>query len=223
MIKLKGDQGSFTIEASLLLPIVMCITMLLLFFSLYSYQKSMLLQVASGATERAAYIWDNSYKQKSGYYASGEHDSLYWRIGEDALLASLFGGEAGEGGVMIDLPGAASEKDSLPVQKLSQSSVMIPGNMPGNMNYAYSLTGRRVSAELNRLLHLPVLDEVLSDQASPTVTAQSMIVEPVEFIRTVDLMRYFGAKFSRGTEGSGNTVYMEKKDASEMMTKLNKR
>lgn len=222
-MKLKGDQGSFTIEASLLLPIVMCITMLLLFFSLYSYQKSMLLQVASMTTERTAYVWDNSHKQKSGYYASGEHDSLYWRIGEDALLASLFGGEAGKGDVMIDLPGAASEKDSLPAQKLSQSSVMIPGNMPGSMNYAYSLTGRRVSAELNRLLRLPVLDEVLSDQASPTVTAQSMIVEPVEFIRTVDLMRYFGAKFSRGTEGSGNTVYMEKKDASEMMTKLNKR
>lgn len=221
-MKLKGDQGSFTIEASLLLPMVMCITMLLLFFSLYSYQKSMLLQVASGATERAAYIWDNSHKQKSGHYASGEHDSLYWRIGEDALLATLFGGEAGKGDVMIELPGAASEKDSLPAQKLSQSSVMIPGNMPGRMNYAYSFTGRRVSAELNRMLRLPVLDEVLSDHASPTVTAQSMIVEPVEFIRTVDLMRYFGAKFSRGTEG-GNTVYMEKKDASEMMTKLNKR
>lgn len=223
MNKLKGDQGSFTIEASILLPLVMFITMLLLFFCLYSYQKSMLLQVASVATERAAYNWDNSHKEISGSYAAGEHDSLYWRIGDDALLASLFGGEAGSGGVSIELSGKVSDESDLPELKLSHSSAMIPDNMPGNMNYAYSLTGRRVSAELSRLLNLPVLDEVLTDKASPTVKAQSIITEPVEFIRTVDLMRYFGAKFKRDTEGSGNTVYMEKKDASEMMTKLKKK
>ncbi|MOA28865.1 hypothetical protein D3C78_1498410 [compost metagenome] len=89
------------------------------------------------------------------------------------------------------------------------------------MNYAYTLTGRKVSVELNRLLDLPVLDEVLSDEAKPTVKTQSIIAEPVEFIRTVDLMRYFGAKFKGGSEGtSGSGVHMEKKDASAMMTKL---
>lgn len=220
MNKLKGDQGSFTIEASLLLPIVMFITMLLLFFCLYSYQKSMLLQVASGATERAAYNWDNSHKEVSGSYMAGEYDSLYWRIGDDALLASLFGGEAGSAGVTIELPGEVSDKGDLPVLKLGHSSTMIPDNMPGTMRYAHSLTGRRVSAELNRLLSLPVLDKVLSDEAKPTVEAQSIIVEPVEFIRTVDLMRYFGAKFKGGPEGSGSAVYMDKKDASAMLTKL---
>ncbi|MGE7612218.1 TadE family protein [Paenibacillus sp. NPDC101420] len=221
MKKLKDDRGSFTIEASILLPMVMCITMLLLFFCLYSYQKSMLLQVASGATERAAYNWDNSHKEVSGSYAAGEYDSLYWRIGDDALLASLFGGEAGSDGATIELPGEVSEESDLPVLKLRHLSTMIPNNMPGNLNYAYSLAGRKVSAELNRLLHLPVLDEVLSDEAKPTVKTQSIIAEPVEFIRTVDLMRYFGAKFKGGSEGtSGSGVHMEKKDASAMMTKL---
>ncbi|MNO35528.1 hypothetical protein D3C76_255820 [compost metagenome] len=221
MNKLKDDQGSFTIEASLLLPMIMCITMLLLFFCLYSYQKSMLLQVASGATERAAYNWDNSHKEISGAYATGEYDSLYWRIGDDALLSSLFGGEAGNGGVTIKLPGEVSDKSDLPVLKLRRSSAMVPDNMRGNMNYAYSLTGRKVSTELNRILNLPVLDEILSDEAKPTVNAQSIIAEPVEFIRTVDLMRYFGAKFKGGSAGSnGSTVHMEKEDASVMMTKL---
>ncbi|AWV32163.1 TadE family protein [Paenibacillus sp. FSL H7-0716] len=220
MNKLKGDQGSFTIEASLLLPIVMFITMLLLFFCLYSYQKSMLLQVASGATERAAYNWDNSHKEVSGSYMAGEYDSLYWRIGDDALLTSLFGGEAGSAGVTIELPGEVSEKSDLPVLKLGHSSTMIPDNMPGTMRYTHNLTGRRVNAELNRLLSLPVLDSVLADEANPTVKALSIIVEPVEFIRTVDLMRYFGAKFKGGSEGSESAVYMDKKDASAMLTKL---
>lgn len=220
MNKLKDDQGSFTIEASLLLPIVMFITMLLLFFCLYSYQKSMLLQVGSAATERAAYNWDNSHKEVSGSYAVGEYDSLYWRIGDDALLSSLFGDKAGNGGVTIELPSEASDKNDLPVLKLNHAAVMIPDNMPGEMQYAYSLSGRKVGAELKRLLNLPVLDDVLSDEARPTVKAQSIITEPVEFIRTVDLMRYFGAKFKGDSESSGSAVYMDKKDASAMMTKL---
>lgn len=65
-----------------------------------------------------------------------------------------------------------------------------------------------------------MLDSILSDEANPTVETQSIIVEPVEFIRTVDLMRYFGAKFKGGSEGSGSAVYMDKKDASAMLTKL---
>lgn len=220
MNRLKDDRGSFTIEASLLLPIVMFITMLLLFFCLYSYQQSMLLQVASASTERAAYNWDNSHKVVPGSFVNGEYDSLYWRIGEDALLSSLFGGEGGSGSVTIDLPGGASDVKGLPATKLANASSMIPDNMPGEMNYTYNLTGRKVSTELKRMLNLPVLDEVLSDEAQPIVRTQSIVTEPVEFIRTVDLMRYYGAKFKGRSENGGATVYMEKKDASVMMTKL---
>jgi len=45
----------------------------------------------------------------------------------------------------------------------------------------------------------------------------------VEFICLVKLMRYFGAKFKGGSEGSGSESNMEKKDASEMLTKLQKK
>lgn len=217
---LKDERGSFTIEASLLLPMVMFITMLLLFFCLYSYQQSMLLQVASASTERAAYNWGNSHKEVSGSFESGEFDSLYWRIGEDALLSSLFGGDEGSGSVVIDLPSVASDIKGLSVTKLTNASSMIPGNMLGEMGYTYSLKGRKVSAKLKRILDLPVLDEVLSDKANPIVKAQSIVTEPVEFIRTVDLMRYYGSKFKKGSDSGGSAVSMEKKDASAMMTKL---
>jgi len=217
---LKDERGSFTIEASLLLPIVMFITMLLLFFCLYSYQQSMLLQVASASTERAAYNWDNSHKEVSGSFVTGEFDSLYWRIGEDALLSSLFGGVGGNGSVAIDLPKAVSEIKGLPATKLNSASSMVPDNMLGEMGYTYGLNGRKVSVRLKRMLDLPVLDDVLSDKANPLVKAQSIVTEPVEFIRTVDLMRYYGSKFKEGSASGGSAVYMEKKDASAMMTKL---
>ncbi|MFC3748501.1 TadE/TadG family type IV pilus assembly protein [Paenibacillus sp. GCM10012306] len=220
---LRDDRGSFTIEASLLLPIIMLITMLLLFFGLYSYQKTMLLQVASASTERAAFNWDNSHKEKTGAVAAGEYDSLYWRIGEDSLIASLFGGEGGSGGTQIELPAGSKDSAPLPDLKLANASRMVPANMPGEMGYKYGFTGRKVSLDLKRLLHLPVLDDVLSDGASPSIQATSVVTEPAEFIRTVDLMRYYGAKF-KGRQGSGETRQpMNKQDASAMMMKLGKK
>ncbi|WP_341346839.1 TadE family protein [Paenibacillus sp. FSL H3-0469] len=220
MIPLREDDGSFTIEASLLLPMLMGITMVLLFFSLYSYQKSMLLQIASATAERAAYNWDNSNRAVSGEFQTGNVDPLYWRIGEDGLLASLFGSGAENGSTAITLPGNAEEGGPLPVVKLRRASQMVPAGLQGEISYVYGLTGRRISAELKKVLHLPVLDNLLADRATPEVYARSYVTEPVEFIRTVDLMRYYGSKFklnsSAGKEGSG----MEKKHAALMLDKL---
>ncbi|WP_310831772.1 TadE/TadG family type IV pilus assembly protein [Paenibacillus pedocola] len=220
-MNLKNDEGSFTIEASMLLPIIMGITMLLLFFCLYTYQRTMLLQVASVTAERAAFNWDNSHKGAEGAFAIGYYDSLYWRIGEDGLLTSLFGAEAGDGGVQLTLP-AAGGSGTLPVVKLQQSAAKVPANITGELAYTYSLTSRKVSAELKRVLHLPVLDEILEDNAEPEVQVQSVVADPVEFIRTVDLMRYYGAKFKGKGQDSGSGTSMEKQDAGKMLTKLKK-
>jgi hypothetical protein len=214
------DEGSFTVEASLLLPIIMGITMLLLFFSLYSYQKSMLLQIAASATERAAYNWDNSRKSVDGSFAAGEYDSLYWRIGEDGLLSSLFGVGAESGGITVNIPADSDSGGPLPVMKLLKSSERVPANLTGEMQYTYALTGRTIGAELKHVLNLPVLDELLEDQANPEVKSSSVVAEPVEFIRTVDLMRYYGAKFKGNSKSGKPGTAMNKKDASVMMSKL---
>jgi len=216
-----GDEGSFTIEASLLLPIIMFITMLLLFFCLYSYQKSILLQIGSAAAERTAYNWDNSHKETTGSFAVNQYDSLYWRVGQDHLLGSLFGSGAENGTVSVVLPaGNGSSTGSLPEIKLQHSAAAVPDNMPGEMSYTFGLTGRRIDVKLRQLLDFPVLDEILADSGVPEVKALSIAVEPVEFIRTVDLMRYYGAKFQGEGGGSGTDPTMKKEDASEMVGKL---
>lgn len=219
----KADHGSFTIEASMLMPIIMFITMLLLFFSLYNYQKAMLLQIASASSERASFNWDNSYKEKTGAFAAGEYDSLYWRIGEDGLLSSLFGDGGESGGTKIELPGAGDEEGTLPVLKMSRASQMIPANVPGMMQYEHHLTGRNINLELKRMLKLPVLDTILLDQARPIAGAQSIVVEPVEFIRTIDMMRYYGAKFKGRQSGGDSGSAMKQEDASAMLKKLQKK
>ncbi|BCG57838.1 TadE family protein [Paenibacillus sp. URB8-2] len=221
--KIRNDEGSFTVEAAMVLPIIMCVTMLLLFFCLYSYQKSMLLQIASSASERAAYNWDNSHKASDGSFPQGQYDSLYWRIGDDRLLGSLFGtGENGEAAA-IQLPDGRAEESNLPAVKLGKSAMRIPDNLQGEMSYSYTLTGRKVKAKLRRMLNLPVLDEILSDRAQPEVTARSLVAEPVEFIRTVELMRYYGAKFRGNSANAEPEQAMKRQDASTMMSKLGKR
>ncbi|NQX49096.1 pilus assembly protein [Paenibacillus tritici] len=220
MIPLREDEGSFTIEASLLLPIIMGITLVLLFFSLYTYQKSMLLQIASATAERASYNWENSNRATTGEFQAGNYDPLYWRIGEDGLLSSLFGIGADNGSTAIVLPDNAEGGGPLPVLKLRRAAQMVPAGLQGEMGYAYSLTGRRISTELKKLLQLPVLDNLLADGAVPEVCARSYVTEPVEFIRTVDLMRYYGAKFKRNSSGSKEGSGMEKKNAALMLDKL---
>ncbi|WP_238652506.1 TadE/TadG family type IV pilus assembly protein [Paenibacillus piscarius] len=220
MIPLGKDEGSFTVEASLLLPIIMGIIMLLLFFSLYTYQKSMLLQIASAATERAAYNWENSNRATDGAFQAGNYDPLYWRISEDGLLSSLFGVGAEDGSTRVALPGDANGGGPLPVVKLHRAAQMVPAGLQGEMRYAYGLTGRKISMELEKMLRLPVLDHFLADGAAPDVLARSFVTEPVEFIRTVDLMRYYGARFKQSSTGNKEGAGMEKKDAAYMLEKL---
>lgn len=213
------DEGSFTIEASMLLPILMGITLLLLFFGLYTYQRSMLLQVASLASERTAFDWDNSHKAVDGSFVSEAYDPLYWRLTEDHLVSSLFGLGSGTNGVTAVLP-VPDETGDLPMVKLRQGTAAVPANMSGEIEYNYGLTGRSVEVRLQRMLNLPVLDGLLSDGANPEAAARSVVAEPAEFIRTLELMRYYGAKFQRSSQPDSTGTAMDKQEAGQMLSKL---
>ncbi|WP_246187859.1 TadE family protein [Paenibacillus tengchongensis] len=218
-MKAGDDEGSFTVEASMLLPILMGITLLLLFFGLYTYQRSMLLQVASLASERTSYNWDNSNKAPDGSFAPGESDSLYWRLADDRLVASLFGTSSGASEAKATLP-VQNETGNLVKMKLRKGTAAVPANMPGEVQYQYGLTGRSVGVSLRRMLNLPVLDGLLSDGADPGVAARSAVAEPAEFIRTVELMRYFGAKFQRNPQSNSPDAGMDQREAGQMLSKL---
>ncbi|AOZ92197.1 TadE family protein [Paenibacillus crassostreae] len=215
--KFKGNEGSFTIEASLVMPIILMVTIILMFFCMYIYQQSFLQQVASAATERSAYVWDNSHKEaSSGAVQPGQHDSLYWRLSDDNMLGSIFGWAGAGSEESISLP-VGGESSSLPVEKLTKVSELATGEMTGNLTYENKLLFRKVNAELHQLINLPLLDRILSGGSEIEVHAQSLIVEPVEFIRTVDLMRYYGAKF-KGS-GSSDSSSMNKGDAAKVLQK----
>ncbi|MGF7049859.1 hypothetical protein J2T13_004382 [Paenibacillus sp. DS2015] len=212
--KLKSEEGSFTVEASLVMPIVLMVTLILMFFCLYIYQQSILQQVASAAVERSAYSWDNSHKNASnGSFAKGNYDSLYWRLSDDQMLGAIFGWAGIGNTATLDLPGNDSN-GSLTSMKLSKISPMITGSMQGGISYQNTLLLRKVSTQLNQIIHLSPLDKLLAGGSSVEVSANAIVVDPVEFIRTVDLMRYYGAKF-KGVGGQSTS----KSNAAQVLTK----
>jgi len=203
---LQKSEGSFTVEASLVLPIVLFVTMMLVFFCLYVYQQSFLHQTASAVAERAAYSWDNSHKQAAtGQVEKGQYDSLYWRLSEDGMLGALFGWSgAAKNTETVQLPGKDGGGGALPVVKMSQSGSMVPPEMKGQISYKNTIVQRKVTVDLTRMLVLPPLDTLLKGGSDAIAFANSAIVEPAEFIRTVDLMRYYASKF-KGKGESGST------------------
>lgn len=197
------EEGSFTIEASLVFPVVLFTLVILLFFSMYIYQKTFLNQHAYAASERAAYSWDNSHKQAmTGEFATGEYDSLYWRLKDDQLLGALFGWAGADNKVTVSVP--AGEGGSLSEQKLSQAVQGMPAAMAGTIEYQNTLIQRKVTTKLEQMISLPLPSFLFDSGNSVFTTSSSAVVEPVEFIRTVDLIRYYGAKF-KGKGGAGDS------------------
>ncbi len=220
-MKLWQDQrGVFTLEASLVLPLIFYTVLILLFFCLYLYQQALLGQAAIVAAERAAYTWDNSYRDGlTGAYADGKYDSLYWRLGDDGLLQAIFGGDGGSSAVKLALPAAAgdSEAGSLPLKKLNRTGAKLPEGIDGEIGYDNRLLLRKVSVALDRLIPLAPL-EAWIDDIHQRSRAESYVVEPTEWIRTVELARYYGEKFRSGTSAGG----MDKQEAQEALVRFGK-
>lgn len=120
------------------------------------------------------------------------------------------------------VPVSGTQGPLLPEIKLQQPAQRIPANMTGEMTYSYNLSGRMIRTELQRVLLLPMLDGLMEDAAQPVVMTQAAVTEPVEFIRTVELMRYYAAKFKKGKQDNGSGTGMDKQEAGEMMKTLKK-
>ncbi|PZT55440.1 TadE/TadG family type IV pilus assembly protein [Paenibacillus silvae] len=212
IVRLRKEEGSFTIEASLVFPVILFILILLLFFTMYMYQKVFLNQHAYAAAERAAYSWDNSHKQAmTGEYAAGEQDSLYWRLTDDRLLGSVFGWAGADNEVTVTI--AAGEGGSLSEKKLAQASGGMPSAMRGMMTYQNALIQRKVTTRLEQVISLPLPSFLLDSGSGVLTQGLSAVVEPVEFIRTVDLARYYGAKF----KGKGGKAGVSAAEAGQVV------
>ncbi|MNC53551.1 hypothetical protein D3C75_1029720 [compost metagenome] len=110
----------------------------------------------------------------------------------------------GEATASVNLP-ASSSNGFQPAQKLSRIASQLPNELSGEIRYDHNLLTRKVEVSLKRLIHLAPLEAVIGD-STQAGGATSYIVDPVEFIRTVDLARYYGAKFKPSGQNHINQI-----------------
>lgn len=176
---------------------------------MYMYQKVVLYYAASATAERAAFSWDNSFREaKTGMLNASVYDGLYWRMGEDRLLSGLFGTSEDHASAEVAIPPVKTgetAKDDLSERKMAQSVEWIGQAAlayKGQIGYSRSVVKREIQVKLKSPLSNELAEQSWLRRA-PKTAATASIVDPAEFIRSIDLVRYYAAKFVNRTGGTG--------------------
>lgn len=191
--KLRMNQdGSFTIEASLLFPMILIMTLTLVFFCLIVFEKVVLHQRAQIIANRSAYVWNNSSKDISTgtftKYTSdpGSTDGLYWRLSGNQIFSKFhlnFGGGTGE----IEI--GNKNNTSLIDKKLSRiPKGWMPAGSTGNISFHNNWTGGKIIVNLNEPLRIPDSISKLLRIRHISTRASASISDPVEFVRDTDFL-----------------------------------
>ncbi|MFE5317374.1 hypothetical protein ACFQ88_01580 [Paenibacillus sp. NPDC056579] len=187
---IRSTQGSFTIEASFVLPIVLLSTISLLFLALFVFQTSSAFHNAGLAADRAAFVWDNSSKNPvTGDVDIQASDGLYWRLHSDSM-SDLFRFLIPNTSASVELPTSGNENVGGPEKKMINVGRTIPQEWRGSMQYVNNGIAREVKVQLQKPFRSPLF---ASDKLQKQVEsgAHAQVIDPVEWIRLVDLTRTF--------------------------------
>ncbi|WP_102272017.1 TadE/TadG family type IV pilus assembly protein [Cytobacillus massiliigabonensis] len=179
---LASDKGNFTIEASMIFPMLLLITLSLVFFSLVIYYKSILQFDANRIADNIAFTWSNSSKDvetgEFDTYTTDLDDGLYWRLTSNNFLEQF---------------GIKGDNDSALVEKKERQELIaeIPGPIDGEVEFKNGLLGSKVVVTLQQPLYLPGVVKKLFGLDFMEAKATRSFNEPVEFIRMTDFVAYF--------------------------------
>ncbi|MGZ9583589.1 TadE family protein [Paenibacillus marinisediminis] len=189
------DRGSAAIEASLVFPLILLCTCVFMFFGMMIYMKVLTSHAAAFAAERSAVVWNNSSKDPgTGAFAPHQYDDLYWRALSDQMLDQLFGGFGNEQDYRLNVPANQSSSDSLPVRKLASGASFVLPPLSGELQYDNHWIERLITVSMSHSARSSMIANMTGVDVRAEGKAVSAIVEPAEFIRTVELVRYMTAK-----------------------------
>jgi len=175
---LADARGSYTIEASIIIPVIMLFLITLVFFAMYLYQKLVLLDAVVYTAKQRAATWNNSYMGlEDGAGAGKNRDGLYWRLSD-------FQGDDLVGKKLTDAVNFARQKLKYGVFQVRAA----PGGQSISAGYSNRVFIKRtVSIGVSQDIIMPAtwLEHVFPDHV--TARAEADVTEPVELIRNVDL------------------------------------
>jgi hypothetical protein len=199
---IRDTKGSFTLEASLIMPILLLLTMMSVFMLLYFYEKSMIYGLASGTAERISYTWDNSSKESAtGAYSAGQYDGLYWRLTNDNWMNLA--------------------NNSLPKEKLEKAGRLLPSSLYHSAVYTNLLVHRKVEVGITSTFHSKLLTGLLRAN-HVYARSGSAVIEPVEFIRNVRLVQTYWPFVQEKLRKKGSPATPQEEEPQEKEQKKNK-
>ncbi|MUK87032.1 hypothetical protein GMD78_01270 [Ornithinibacillus sp. L9] len=177
MDQFKHDtRGSFTLEATLIFPILLILVLLFVFFSLVIYEKVTLQYKANQIATRMAHTWGSSTMNietgelnKSDYIINNG-DGLYWRITSNNGF-NKFGLNLSDNGVV------SKKKDRV-------------GQYAGNVTFDNGLFVQEIVVSLDKNLALPSVISDIFGVSKVGATAKHPVVDQTEIIRNTDFMLY---------------------------------
>ncbi|MDQ6420325.1 TadE/TadG family type IV pilus assembly protein [Paenibacillus sp. LHD-117] len=217
---LAREDGSFSLESAFVFPILFSLILLFLFVGMFVYQNVVVTYAASITSERAAFSWDNSRRDpRSGMLSEKGYDELYGGLRADGAIGSLFGlaSDVESASVLLPSDRAESGSGSPAEQKLANASDWL---IAAGLSYAGEIS--RTNEGLHRLVQVklekPIGAALLYPGegfriGDPSAASGALITEPVSFIRTIDLARYYANKFANASATNPTT----KKQAADVL------
>jgi hypothetical protein len=165
---INDESGRFTLEATIIFPLVFIITLSCLFITISASQHVNVYIDATSTAGRAAFSWTNSNKNPlTGAYFPGSLDDLYWRISDDWSGSPLA------------------------IKKLTSSLSFIPARLLRNGLYNNYLLQRDIDVDVSTPIHSPAFMAELYGSRELHGNGHSSISEPVELIRQIELARTY--------------------------------
>lgn len=182
-----NSVGSVTVEASIILPVILLLLFSMVFFSMYVYHKLVLLDTAVYTVTQRAETWDHADKNlEDGYLRTIKNDGLYWR-----LFSDLNGFVSQEGSrVSTEGPKLVQDKSSTAlnlIEDMLKYEVFKSNRTQITVQYRNLVIRRILSVNIYEHIMIPV--NWISNLLSPNLAyrAEADVVEPTEFIRMMGL------------------------------------
>ncbi|HIW35273.1 MAG TPA: hypothetical protein IAA29_21100 [Candidatus Paenibacillus intestinavium] len=194
-----------SLESALVFPIIMSVIVVMMVAAIYVFQVVFLQYVSLSTTERAAFIWDDADRQiVTGQVRSDKQYGLYenemmlhlvskiiplqntQRTTSVAITSNIQSETTSDNGNSIPITALIPDKLTLAQQHIGQMNL----NVNGQLTYSTSALLPRIEINIKQQLS-PLIWQKQQVFASPAYTTHRSLVNPISFIRSVDLVLYY--------------------------------
>lgn len=199
MSNVRNNRGSMTIEATLIMSVLVLVLVGIVFAFLLMYQKTLLSQAAANAAQQGAEIWVDPRRDMSRGL-TGEDEKL--KLGE--LYGALvdFGTEYEVTlNVLNDAGKAPEQGKGVQEQKLNKIRQMVcdelyrgllkPKDTKLRIDFGNTVLERKITVTVQQEIKIPLggIMNLFGNKETITLTGTgtSVVADPAEYIRNLDL------------------------------------